>query len=146
MNSTDIQSKIQAASNQFVAEIVAVFSEAFASVASDLAVKAPAKAKTAAIKHAGKSTAKAPAKPVAAKTAKPAKPGKRIRRSEDQLVADGEKVVKLLASNKKGLRVEQINKMLGASTSKLARPILMLLAEGKIRKEGERRATVYFPA
>jgi hypothetical protein len=54
-------------------------------------------------------------------------------------------VVKLLTANKaKGWRVEQINKELGTTTRDLMRPISKLLAEGKIRKQGERRATTYF--
>jgi 3-oxoacyl-ACP reductase-like protein len=92
-------------------------------------------------KHASKA-AKPAAKPAAPKKAAP---GKRIRRSGEQLLADAQKIVKLLASNKKGLRIEQINKQLGTATGVLARPIQKLLAEKKIRKEGDRRATVYFP-
>jgi hypothetical protein len=164
MNSTDIQSKIQAAAARFTDEIVAVFGEAFASVASELTAKVPAKAKPARATNAA--AKKAPVKKVAPaktkalapkpapKAAKPApkvsapkkeEPGKRIRRSNEQLLADAQRVVKLLAFNKKGLRIEQINEQLGTATKQLARPITKLLAEGTIKKTGEKRATLYFP-
>lgn len=153
MSSTEIQSKIQAAAARFTDEIVAIFGDALSAVASDLAVKAPTKAKPAAKKAAP--VKRSPAKPTkpaqkaaSAKKApaKPARPGTRVRRSADQLVADGEKIVKLLGANKTGLRIEQINKSLGAATGQLARPILKLLADGKIKKTGQKRATMYFSA
>jgi 3-oxoacyl-ACP reductase-like protein len=152
MNSTDIQSKIQAAATRFVDDIIAVYGEVFANIAADFSGKAPAKAKSSAKSKAPAKKVRAPKPaPKAAKPApkaaapKKAKSGKRIRRSGAQLVADAQKVVKLLAANKKGLRIEQINKQLGTATKQLARPILKLLAEGKIKKTGEKRATVYFP-
>jgi len=165
MNTTDIQAKIQAAAARFTDQIVAVFGEAFASVASDLSGKAAPKAKKAPAKKAAAKKApakkaaakKAPAKKAPAKKAPAAKPaakaaapkkaesGKRIRRSGAQLLADAQRVVKLLAANKKGLRIEQINKQLGTATKVLARPIQKLLDEGKIKKTGEKRATTYYP-
>jgi hypothetical protein len=146
MNSTDIQSKIQAAATMFVDEIVAVFGEAFASVASDLTGNVSAKAKSPAKKAPAPKLAPKAAKP-APKAAAPnkAEPGKRIRRSNEQLLADAQRVVKLLATNKKGLRIEQINEQLGTATKQLARPITKLLADGRIKKTGEKRATLYFP-
>jgi hypothetical protein len=110
-------------------------------IAKPVAVK-PAAKKPVAKKAEPK---KVIAKPEPKKAAKAPKPGKRIRRSLGQLKADAEKVTKLLAANKGGLRIEQINKLLGTSTRQLARPILKLLQDRKIRKAGDRRATVYFP-
>lgn len=150
MNSIDIQSKIQAAAAQFTDEIIAIFGEAFASVALDFAGKAPvarkAVAKKAIVKPGRPASVKAAvaAAPKAAKPAKAAVPGKRERRSGDQILEVGGRVIKLLAANKKGLRIEQINKQLGTITRQLARPIQKLLSMKKIRKVGERRATTYF--
>jgi hypothetical protein len=159
MNSTDMQSKIQAAATNFTNEIAGIIGEAFAGAVANLTVKAAgspkpkAKAKPVAPKKApakiavaaAPKAAKKPLPAAKAPVAKPAKPGKRIRRSENQLVADGDRVVKLLQANKKGLRIEQINKSLGTATKELARPILKLLEDGKIKKSGEKRATMYFP-
>jgi hypothetical protein len=155
MNPT--QSKIQSVVSQFTDEILAIFGDSFASVVADITAatktfKPAAAPKKVAVKAAAKPAPKpvqkaaAPKKLAAAKPAKPARPGKRVRRSEGQLKADGDKVIKLLGANKKGLRIEQINKMLGTATKALARPIAKLLSDGKIRKQGEKRATTYFPA
>lgn len=43
-----------------------------------------------------------------------------------------------------GVRVEQINKQLGTTTSELALPIRKLIADGLLRSKGKRRATTYF--
>jgi hypothetical protein len=159
MNRTDIQSSIQSAAIRFVDETVAVFGEVFARVASDLAGKAPTRAtapakKKAPTKKAALAQTKTPStKPApnaampdfnAASSKKPV-PGKRIRRSGEQLLADAQRVAKLLAANRRGLRIEQINKQLGTATKQLARPILKLLSDRKIKKTGEKRATLYFP-
>lgn len=45
-----------------------------------------------------------------------------------------------------GLRMEAIGKALGAPTRELNLPIKKLLAAKKIRSEGHKRATEYFPA
>ena len=45
-----------------------------------------------------------------------------------------------------GLRMEQIGAALGAPTRELTLPIRKLLRDKKIRTEGQRRATRYFPA
>lgn len=45
----------------------------------------------------------------------------------------------------KGLRIEQINRALGTPSGQLARPILQLLEQCRIKKTGDRRATKYFP-
>jgi hypothetical protein len=134
----DIQSKIQQAAARFTDEILAVFSEAFLGVVSDLSNVAPAKRKG----PAGRG------KPLAAKRASAEAPrtGKRERRSGDDLAKTGERVTKLLSTHKKGMRIEEINRQLGTTTKLLMRPMLKLLEEGKIKKTGEKRATTYFPA
>lgn len=45
-----------------------------------------------------------------------------------------------------GLRMEQIGAALGAPTRELTLPIRKLLRDKKIRTEGQRRATRYFPS
>ena len=134
MYPTDIQSRIQSAAARLANEIAAAVAEALSDVASGIATAAPTT-------RAGKK-----AHAVTAAAATPPKPGTRIRRSEAQLASDGERIVKLLAANRQGMRIEQINAQLGAAPKKLAQPIMMLLAKGAIVKTGEKRATLYFPA
>jgi hypothetical protein len=45
-----------------------------------------------------------------------------------------------------GLRIEEIAALLGTSTKELALPAKKLLSEGRIRTEGQKRSTKYFPA
>lgn len=45
-----------------------------------------------------------------------------------------------------GLRIEPISRALGAPTKELNLPIKKLIAANKIRSEGHKRATEYFPA
>ncbi|MBI5536555.1 MAG: hypothetical protein HY898_27795 [Deltaproteobacteria bacterium] len=151
MNSDTLRIRIQSITQKYTAEIVAVFVGALANAASELGISRPAatqstagrkpKAPAAAKRAKAKMSA---AKSVGRKAAAP-KSGraKRERRSGDALVADGERVVKLLAANKKGLRIEQINNQLGTTTKQLARPIQKLLASGRVKKTGEKRGTVY---
>jgi len=44
-----------------------------------------------------------------------------------------------------GQRIEQINRELGTSTRELSLPLKKLIAEGRVRTEGEKRATTYYP-
>jgi hypothetical protein len=165
MNPNDLRTRIQSSTERLVNEIAAAFAETLTgAVAAALgaALVAPrAKpgrkpgrkpgpkpvAKPVAKRGPGRPP-KAAAKPAAPKPVAPkaAKAGKRVRRSGEQLQADGDRIMKLLAANKKGLRIEQINKMLEAPAKQLARPIMMLLGNGKIKKMGQKRATVYLPA
>ena len=45
-----------------------------------------------------------------------------------------------------GQRMEHIAKELGLATPELTLPVRKLLAEGKLRVEGQKRATAYYPA
>jgi hypothetical protein len=134
MTTQDIQSKIQLAATRFTDEIMATFGEALASVVSEFSIKVPAVRAPKAVKRG---------RPVAAKRAAAPTKGKRERRSENQLVEVGGRVLKLLQGNKKGLRIEQINRALGTTTRQLARPIQKLLSSKRLRKSGQRRATTY---
>lgn len=138
MKPEELRTKIREAATRFTDEVIGAFGEAFASVAADFTtMDRPRAARPGPV-------AKRPAARKAVLASKPAKPGKRIRRSADQLEGIGMQVVRLLQGNKKGLRVEHINKTLGTTTRQLMRPIQKLLAEGKLKKSGERRATTYF--
>ncbi len=170
MTREELREKIRAAAIHFTEEVSAIFGEAFASVAAEFksgpmelkpAPKKPTPARPAP-KAAKATKAVKPAKPAAkpakaakpatkpAKTAKPApakaKPAsdKRNRRSANELVRVGDEVVKLLSTTKRSMRVEEINKQLGTNTRQLMRPIQKLISLGKIKKTGERRATLYF--
>ncbi len=158
MSPTDIRTRIEAAAAKFTEEVVAAFAESFSAVASELSSTKP----VARPKKAAPAPKPAARKPVAAPVAKPAPkkaaPAKRAkvsektllaptgRRSPEELSKTADLIVGLLASHKKdGMRIEQIKKQLGTKTSVLTRPIQKLLAEGKIKKVGEKRATTYFP-
>jgi chemotaxis protein histidine kinase CheA len=173
MTRDELREKIRAAAIHFTEEVSAIFGEAFASVAAEFksgpmelksAPKKPALAPPAkpakAAKQAKPAKAAKPVKPSAkpakaAKAAKAAKPAaaaakakaaadKRNRRSANELVRVGDEVVKLLSTTKRSMRVEEINKQLGTNTRQLMRPIQKLISLGKIKKTGERRATLYF--
>ncbi len=150
----DLKDAVAKAAQEFTSQVLSIFAEAFQNVAGSIpsartasspSKKAPAKPTKAAKAPVAKAPGR-PAKGAKPQAAKKPEPGKRIRRSEADLAKMGEDVVKLLQKNKSGLRIEQINKQLGTETKELMRPILKLLEEGKLRKEGERRATTYFAA
>jgi hypothetical protein len=163
MTRDELREKIRAAAIHFTEEVSAIFGEAFASVAAEFK-SGPMELKSAPKKPAPARPAKAaaakPAKPAKApKAVKPAKPAKttkaaaakakaaadkRNRRSANELVRVGDEVVKLLSTTKRSMRVEEINKQLGTNTRQLMRPIQKLISLGKIKKTGERRATLYF--
>jgi hypothetical protein len=44
-----------------------------------------------------------------------------------------------------GMRIEQIARAMGSATRELTLPMRKLIADGRVRSEGERRATRYFP-
>lgn len=91
---------------------------------------------------APKAAAPAAKAPKAPKAAKASSGGKRSGAELEKLVA---RVLKEI-SDKPGQRMEHINRAVGLPTKDLVLPIKKLLAEGKIRSQGERRATQYFPA
>ncbi len=107
---------------------------------------APAPAPTAKTPAAAKSAKAAPAakapvskKPAAAKRA----PG--AKRPPAELAKLTEKLGEYIKGHP-GLRMENIGKAMGEPTKELNLPIKKLLAAKKIRSEGQKRATEYFPA
>ena len=71
-----------------------------------------------------------------------ATPAGRVRRSQEQIAETAAKVLAFVTS-KPGSRMEDISAALGSSTHELARPVQVLLGEGKLRRSGTTRATVY---
>jgi hypothetical protein len=73
-------------------------------------------------------------------------PGSRVAmRTTEELDALAQRFVACVQTHP-GLRVEQLNRLLGTSTRHLALPIRKLLATGAIRVQGQRRATAYYAA
>jgi hypothetical protein len=107
-------------------------------------VAAPPARSAAAAKSAKAPAAKAPVgrRSAAAAAAKRA-PG--AKRPPGELVKLTERLGEYIKSHP-GLRMENIGKALGAPTRELNLPIKKLLAAKKIRSEGHKRATEYFPA
>jgi hypothetical protein len=69
----------------------------------------------------------------------------RNRRSDQTRGALSASFVELVTKNP-GMRMEQINAKLGTTTHDLAGRVRKLLAEGAIKRKGNRRATTYFPS
>ena len=74
---------------------------------------------------------------------RPRKAGRRARRSSADLEATAAKVLAYVRSNA-GQRLEEIGKGLRTATAGLKRPIQVLVADGKLRTEGQKRGTRYF--
>lgn len=67
------------------------------------------------------------------------------RRSEEALAHAMDAVVGYLTLTP-GVRMEQLGEALAMPTKDLVLPVQRLLMEGRIRREGEKRATKYYPA
>ena len=72
------------------------------------------------------------------------KNGRLPRRSNKELEQMADRVEKLLRDKGQPMRVEAINAELGTTTRELMRPIKKLLESNRIKRNGERRSTVYF--
>jgi hypothetical protein len=66
------------------------------------------------------------------------------RRSQAQMDKFVETLASFVAANP-GKRMEQIGAALGAETRVLSRPMSKLLSAGRVRREGQKRASKYFP-
>jgi predicted transcriptional regulator len=67
------------------------------------------------------------------------------KRTADEIAQMADAFFAHIAANP-GRRMEHIAKELGVATSELSLPVKKLLAEGKLRVEGQKRATEYYPA
>lgn len=74
---------------------------------------------------------------------KPARAGKRIRRSAEDLEAIAARVFDHVKANA-GHRLEEIAAALNLDTGVLKRPVAKLLEAKKLRTEGQKRGTKYF--
>jgi hypothetical protein len=73
-------------------------------------------------------------------------PGRRAaKRTAAELDALAERFLACIQTHP-GLRIEQIQRVLGTSTRDLALPVRKLVTSGAIRAEGHKRATTYYPA
>lgn len=70
---------------------------------------------------------------------------KGAKRTADELAAMADGFLAYVAEHP-GQRMEVIAKELGYNTQELTLPVKKLLATGKLRVEGQKRATSYFPA
>jgi hypothetical protein len=157
-----INDDIRSQTESFVADVTALIRRAAldavrAALASGqgaaaLKVAAPAKkaapAKAAPAKKAApapaKKAAKAAPKAAAKKAAAPKRPVG-AKRPPAELAALVDKLGAYIKGNP-GQGAEAIGKALSLPTSEMTLPIKKLLAAGRIRSEGQKRATKYFPA
>jgi hypothetical protein len=70
--------------------------------------------------------------------------GRLGRRSASDISRMIDEIVSLLQQHPDGLRAEQIRKALGVEAKELPRPLSEGLKAGRLRKEGQKRATTYF--
>jgi hypothetical protein len=68
---------------------------------------------------------------------------RRVRRSEEQLRAVGDRILAVLRRKPGGLRAEDLRGELGLAREQMGRPLRALLDGGQVKKSGERRLTVY---
>jgi hypothetical protein len=69
--------------------------------------------------------------------------GRRTRRSAEDLGAAADRILATLAKSTGGLRAEVLRARVGMSRPDFGRPLKMLLASGRLKKTGQKRATVY---
>ncbi len=72
------------------------------------------------------------------------KGGRLGRRSSGDIDALVGRIVALLVAKPEGLRAEEIRLALGIESKELPRPMMEALAQKKIIKQGQKRATTYF--
>ncbi|ACY17100.1 hypothetical protein [Haliangium ochraceum] len=67
------------------------------------------------------------------------------KRSPEEIEKTAETLLEYISENP-GQRMETIGRAMNASTQELTLPIKKLLSSGKLRTEGQKRATTYFKA
>jgi hypothetical protein len=72
------------------------------------------------------------------------RPGRLPRRSEEDIAKAVDLVSKLVKSHPKGLRSEEIRKLLGLDAREMPRILKDALAQKKLKSRGQKRATTYF--
>jgi DNA invertase Pin-like site-specific DNA recombinase len=74
------------------------------------------------------------------------KPGRLRRRTPEEIGKAVDLVTKLVKSQPKGLRAEEIRKKLGLDVREVPRILKEGLAKKQLRSKGQKRATTYFAA
>lgn len=140
---TDVNNQIRAAIENFVSELNDLVRQAaMEAVTGALGTSAPAAAQPA---RRGRPPAAAKAVPERAATRARGSDGRAAKRTSEELAEMAEQFVDYVAGNP-GQRIEAIGQALGIETKVLALPVKKLLAEGRLKTEGQKRATSYFPA
>jgi hypothetical protein len=146
-----INDDIRSQTESFVADVTALISRsALDAVRSALTGSRGATATVKAFalaKKAAPAKAAAPVKKAGKTVAAPKAAAKRplgAKRSPDELDALVEKLAGYIQSNP-GQRAEAISKALSLPPSEMKLPIKKLLGSNRIRSEGQKRATQYFP-
>jgi hypothetical protein len=136
------QQDIRTLVDQFVSDISArVHQQALDTVRAALGGgAAPARRGPGRPRGSGK---RGPGRPRKAGRRGPGRPRKLGRRSQGDVAAVGEKVLAYVRANP-GQRLEEIGRGLRTDTAGLKRPIQRLVADGKLRTEGQKRGTKYF--
>lgn len=78
------------------------------------------------------------------RAAKAKKTGRLARRSEEDIAKVVEEILVVVKKHPEGIRAEELRVELGLDKKEMPKPMLVALANGSLRKEGEKRATVYF--
>ena len=134
-----VDTQIRSAIDQFVAEISQLVRQAAVEAVGEALGQgggsAPARRKAA---------TRGPGRPKKAgrKPGRPKGSGKRVRRSAEDLEAQGAKILAHVRANP-GCRMEDLSAALGTATKDLRRPVQELIASGQLRTEGQKRGTTY---
>jgi hypothetical protein len=65
-------------------------------------------------------------------------------RTRAEIVATGDRILAVLQGAPQGIRAEELRAQMGLSRQEILRPMALLLAGGKVKKTGAKRATVYY--
>jgi hypothetical protein len=136
-----LRASIQSLANQFAAGVLAAIRGA--SLEEILEGSGPSRRGPGRPRKSVGSVDAAPS-PVSA-PARRGRGGKRLRRSARAIAGVTEQIVAHVAKHPKGVRGEQIRKDLGIAKNHWMKPLGLALGSKKIRKTGEKRATLYFP-
>lgn len=133
-----LQSRIQALSAAFADSIIAALREtSISELTSAAGVGGGGRGKH--VHSSSEDIEETPTKPRAAK-----KTGRLARRSEEDILKVVEEILVVVKKHPEGIRAEELREELGLDKKEMPKPMLVALANGSLRKEGEKRATVYY--
>lgn len=136
MTSKDVEKALQERVDRFVGELSVLIRQSALEAVRDAlgeAVASPAP-------RGRRAKAKSKALPSPAR-----RKSRRGRRTEAEVEAASQEIYDYVAANP-GQGAEQIRAALGVSSKDLKTPVTKLLEAGRVRTEGQRRGTKYFPA